>query len=121
MNIIFGDAIDTVADTHTVLELDTFKLMPSEQLVKTYCVIDNLPLAEFPRLESNKNIHQQLIEQYWRQNWEFCRSALHSLKGCWNGEMDTFYQHLSDRVDEYIATPPGDDWSPVLIKSSLSS
>jgi len=121
MNIIFGDAINTVADTHTVLELDTFKLMPSEQLVKTYCVIDNLPLAEFPRLESNKNIHQQLIEQYRRQNWEFCRSALHSLKGCWNGEMDTFYQHLSDRVDEYIATPPGDDWSPVLIKSSLSS
>lgn len=58
MNIIFGDAVDQIADTHTVLELDTFKLMPSKKLVTSYCVIDNLPLAEFPQLEANKKIHQ---------------------------------------------------------------
>ena len=116
MNIIFGDTVKQVAGSHTVLELDTFKLMPSEQLVTSYCVIDNLPLAEFPRLESNKHIHQQLIEQYKQQNWDFCRSALHSLSGCWNGEMDTFYQHLSERIDEYIANPPGTDWNGVIVK-----
>ena len=116
MNIIFGDTVKQISDTHTVLELDTFKLMPSEQLVTSYCVIDNLPLAEFPRLEANKNIHQQLIEQYRQQNWEFCRSALHSLSGCWNGEMDTFYQHLSERIDGYIANPPDDIWTGVIIK-----
>ena len=116
MNIIFGDAIEQVSKTHTVLELDTFKLMPSEQLVTSYCVIDNLPLAEFPRLESNKNIHQQLVEQYKQQNWEFCRSALHSLSGCWNGEMDTFYQNLAERVDDYLINPPGADWSGVIVK-----
>ena len=119
MNIIFGDAVNQVTDTHTVLELDTFKLMPSERLITSYCVIDNLPLAEFPRLDANKKIHQQLIEQYQLRNWEFCRSAVHSLTGCWNGEMDTFYQHLSERVDEYIVNPPGDEWSPILIKSSM--
>jgi hypothetical protein len=116
MNIIFGDAIDQVVDTHTVLELDTFKLMPSGQLVKTYCVIDNLPLAEFPQLEANKKIHHQLIEQYKHQNWEFCRSAVHSLMGCWNGEMDTFYQHLADRIDEYAANSPGVNWTGVIVK-----
>jgi hypothetical protein len=121
MNIIFGDAVEQVGDAHTILELDTFKLIPSEQLVKTYCVIDNLPLAEFPQLETNKNIHQQLIEQYQQKNWEFCRSALLTLTGCWNGEMDTFYKHLSERVDECIANPPGEDWSPFLVKSSLSA
>jgi hypothetical protein len=120
MNIIFGDAAKQVADTHTVLELDTFKLMPSEQLVTSYCVIDNLPLAEFTRLEANKNIHQQLIEQYRQQNWDFCRSALHSLTGCWNGEMDTFYQHLSERIDKYTTTPPGSDWTGVVIKEVLA-
>jgi len=116
MNIIFGDAIDTVADTHTVLELDTFKLMPSERLITSYCVIDNLPLAEFPRLDANKKIHQQLIEQYQLRNWEFCRSAVHSLTGCWNGDMDTFYQHLSERIDEYVETPPGPNWTPAITK-----
>ena len=116
MNIIFGDTVEQVRKTHTVLELDTFKVMPSEQVVTSYCVIDNLPLAEFPRLEANKAIHQQLIEQYRQQNWEFCRSALHSLRGCWNGEMDTFYQHLSLRIDEYSANPPGADWTGIIIK-----
>jgi len=116
MNIIFGDAVNQVADTHTVLELDTFKLMPSEQLVTTYCVIDNIPLTEFSHLENNKHIHQQLIEQYQQRNWIYCQSAVHSLKGRWNGEMDTFYQHLAERIDEYIANAPGDDWTPVLIR-----
>ena len=116
MNIIFGDTVEQVSSTHTVLELDTFKLMPSERLVTSYCVIDNLPLAEFPKLETNKHIHQQLVEQYKKQNWEFCRSALHSLTGCWNGEMDTFYQHLAERIDEYAANPPGADWNGVIVK-----
>jgi hypothetical protein len=116
MNIIFGDAIERVADTHTVLELDTFKLLPSEKLVKSYCVIDNLPLAEFPQLEANKKIHHQLMEQYQQQNWEFCRSAVHSLTGCWNGEMDTFYQHLADRINEYAANSPDADWTGVIVK-----
>lgn len=116
MNIIFGDAINQVADTHTVLELDTFKVMPSEQLVTTYCVIDNLPLTEFAQLENNKHIHQQLIEQYRLRNWAYCQGAVHSLMGCWNGEMDTFYQHLAQRIDECIANPPGEDWTPVITR-----
>ena len=117
MNIIFGDTVKQVADSHTVLELDTFKLMPSEQLVTSYCVIDNLPLAEFPRLESNKHIHQQLIEQYKQQNWDFCLSALTALMGSWNGEMDTFYQHLSDRITK-CQDVPDDNWNYWIVKHS---
>jgi hypothetical protein len=116
MNIIFGDAVNQVNSTHTVLELDTFKLMPSEQLVKTYCVIDNVPLTEFSHLENNKHIHQQLIEQYREKNWTYCQGAVHSLIGCWNGEMDTFYQHLAKRIDEYAANPPGEDWDFAIIR-----
>ena len=117
MNIIFGDTVKQVAGIHTVLELDTFKLMPSEQLVTSYCVIDNLPLAEFPRLESNKHIHQQLIEQYKHQNWDFCLSALTALMGSWNGEMDTFYQHLSDRITK-CQEVPDDNWNYWIVKRS---
>ena len=117
MNIIFGDTVKQVAGSHTVLELDTFKLMPSEQLVTSYCVIDNLPLAEFPRLESNKHIHQQLIEQYQQQNWDFCRSALTALMGSWNGDVDTFYQHLSDRITK-CQEVPDDNWNYWIVKHS---
>lgn len=120
MNIIFGDAVRQVANNHTVLELDTFKLMPSGESLKTYCVIETVPLAEFPLLETNKQIHEQLIEQYRQQNWEFCRSALHSLLGRWNGEMDTFYQHLADRVNGYADQPPGTDWDYAIIRQQTA-
>jgi hypothetical protein len=118
MNIIFGNAVDQVANTHTVLELDTFKLMPSEQLIKSYCVVNTVPLSEFQKLEFNKTIHQQLIEQYRQKNWEFCRSALTVLMGNWNGEMDTFYQHLALRIDEYTNCPPDDSWTYWIVKNS---
>lgn len=118
MNIIFGNAVDQISTSHTVLELDTFKLMPSEKLVTSYCVIETVPLAEFPRLEANKNIHQQLIQQYQQQDWKFCQSAVHSLMGCWNGELDSFYQHLAERIDNYVDNPPAADWDPCIIKHS---
>ena len=117
MNIIFGDTVKQVADIHTVLELDTFKLIPSDRLVTSYCVIDNLPLAEFPQLEANKKIHHQLMEQYRQKNWDFCRSALHSLKGYWNGEMDTFYQHLLERITKF-QDAPDNNWNYWIVKYS---
>jgi hypothetical protein len=117
MNIIFGNAINTVSSAHTILELDTFKIMPSGQLVKTYCVISNIPLTEFSQLENNKHIHQQLIEQYRQQNWTYCQSAVHSLIGCWNGEMDTFYQHLADRIDEHVTNPLDENWDYTITRN----
>ena len=117
MNIIFGDAINAVSSAHTVLELDTFKIMPSGQLVKTYCVINNIPLAEFSQLENNMHIHQQLIEQYRQQNWTYCQSAVHSLMGCWNCEMDTFYQHLASRIDEHVANPLDKNWDYTITRN----
>jgi hypothetical protein len=115
MNIIFGDAVEQISKTNTVLELDTFKLMPSERLVTSYCVIDNLPLVEFPNLEANKTIHKQLIEQYQQRNWEFCLSALHTLTGCWNGEVDSFYQHLLERITK-LQDVPDDNWNYWIVK-----
>jgi hypothetical protein len=117
MNIIFGDAIEQISNTHTVLELDTFKLMPSEQLVKAYCVVDTIPLAEFSILENNKKIHQQLITQYQKQDWEFCKSAATALLGRWNGELDTFYQHLLERITKCQAAPDN-NWNYWIVKDS---
>ena len=117
MNIIFGDAIEQIATTHTVLELDTFNLLPSEQLVKAYCVVDTIPLTEFSILENNKKIHQQLITQYQQQNWEFCKSAATALLGSWNGELDTFYQHLLERITK-CQEAPDDSWNYWIVKNS---
>lgn len=117
MNIIFGDIPHEMAQTHTVLELDTFRLMPSQTVLKTWCVVDNVPLTEFSRLEHNKIIHQQLIEHYRQRHWDYCRSAIFSLTGCWNGELDSFYEHLSSRVEQLSQLELDDNWDYALVKN----
>ena len=116
MNIIFGDIPPALTQTHTVLELDTFKVMPSETIVRTWCVVDSVPLTEFSKLEHNKSIHHQLIENYRQRQWDYCRSAIFSLTGCWNGELDSFYEHLASRVEQFSQLPLDDSWDYRLVK-----
>ena len=117
MNIIFGDVANDIAVNHTVLELDEFCVMPSQRMVKTWCVVDHVPLTEFPLLEENRKIHEELIRNYRQRNWQFCRSAVGTLMGRWNGDLDSFYEHLSVRIEQYINNPPDESWHWALVKS----
>ena len=110
MNIIFGDAATEIAKHYTVLELDTVEIASSQQ-IKTFCVVDKIPLTEFAQLESYKKIHHDMIQQYRNQNWEFCRRAIDSLLGKFNGELDSFYQEILSRVNTYQTNPPGNNWN----------
>lgn len=120
MHIIFGDSVKSISDSYTLLELDTIKLMPDQKLIPTWCVIEKVSLEDFPVLESRKKIHADLIEQYRKQNWNFCLRAIETLLGCWNNELDTFYVELGKRIGELMANPPDNTWDGTLIRSSAA-
>ena len=117
MQIIFGDHVEKVRDRFTVLELDTFVLEGTWRKLKTWCVVETVPVTEMPLLESLIKIHQDLIEQYRKRNWKFCKDALEQLQGRFGGELDTFYSSLESRIDEYSNNPPDETWTGDLIKS----
>ena len=117
MNIIFGEALDTIPDNYTVLELDTFVLPPDSKKVTSYCVVEKIALHDFPVLDVYKKIHADLIQAYRDQNWEYCEHAIKGLLGRWNGEVDTFYDILLERVQELKANPPGDYWTGYIDKT----
>lgn len=109
MNIIFGNPNSELLEKYTILELDTIKT-PTGELVPHWCLIENVPLSEFSILEANKELHSKLLENYRRRNWEFCLTAVESLMGKWNGEMDTFYEEIAKRVDRFVQDPPDAEW-----------
>lgn len=111
MNIIFGEALDTIPDNYVVLELDTFVLPPDHKTVTSYCVVEKIALQDFPVLESYKKVHADLIQAYRDQNWEYCDHAIKGLLGRWNGEVDSFYDNLFVRVQELKTNPPGEGWT----------
>jgi hypothetical protein len=116
MNIIFGDSINYVPNSYTVLELDTFNLINENRISTAHCVIEKIPLADFDKLDAYKKIHADLMENYRRREWTYCEHAIEELMGKWNGELDSFYVNLLSRVLEYKELPPPTDWQGLLIK-----
>ena len=118
MYIIFGDTATQIPDSHTVLELDTVRRPPDNIPVTAYCVIDKIPLQEFPIAESNKQLHSELLQHYRAQEWDQCGQAIQTLLGKWDCELDSFYVNLSQRVEHYRSNPPPADWDGTYIKNA---
>jgi hypothetical protein len=110
MYIIFGDNAAEIPDGHTVLELDTVRRPPDNVAITAYCVIDKIPLQEFPIAESNKQLHSELLQHYRAREWDQCGQAIQTLLGKWNGELDSFYTNLEQRVEQYRSNPPNAAW-----------
>lgn len=108
MNIIFGEALDALPDNYTVLELDTFVLPPDGAVRTSYCVVEKLPLTDFPVMEAYIKVHGDMMKAYRDQNWEYCLHAIQGLTGRWNGELDSFYSNLLQRIEQYQTNPPGE-------------
>lgn len=114
MYIIFADDVTELEQNHTLLELDTFRF--GDQRHTSWCVIDHVPLSEVPVMDRCREIHQQLMIAYRTQQWDTCRECITALQGRWDGELDTFYDSLLQRVDQAQGDPP-EVWDPDIVKS----
>lgn len=120
MNIIFGPPTQDMLEKYTVLELDTFKF-PNDQLATSYCIVEKLPLEEFMIAESLKKVHADLIRYYRERQWSYCLQAIEGLTGKWNGELDSFYENLANRIKQYQDAPPPESWDGTLIRGNTDS
>jgi len=116
MYIIFGDDAKKLADKFTVLELDTIKFQSTGHKITSYCVIENIPLGDFPVVDAYAKVHHDMMQAYREQNWEYVESAINGLTGKWNGEVDSFYQNLSLRIQQNKENPPSENWDACIIK-----
>lgn len=115
MNIIFGrENLSSVDEKYTVLELDTIRIMPVNHVVTAFCLVENIPILNLPKVESMKNLHENLLINYRKKDWNFCTQALEHLVGFWGDEMDTYYQSLNQRISAYIEQDPGDEFDGIV-------
>ena len=115
MNIIFGDNVAKQArEKYTVLELDTFKF--KEITATAYAVVEQIPLQEMGTLAEFLELHTNLMREYNNRNWKYCEDAIDHLNGKWNGELDTFYSELYDRIQDLKTQLLPDDWIGAVIK-----
>jgi hypothetical protein len=118
MNIIFGkENIKEVEEKYVVLELDTLRINGVQKPITAYCVIENIGIANLPRVPEFKDLHQNLLINYRKKDWSYCENALEYLVGFWGGEMDTFYNEIRDRITRYKESDPGETWDGIVDKN----
>ena len=119
MNIIFGDNVaDQAREKYTVLELDTFVFEQKAITATAYAIIERVPLMEIVNIESFKQLHANLMAEYRKRNWKYCEDAIEHLRGKWNGDLDTFYTELYERVQQLKDQSLPDDWTGTILRSA---
>lgn len=118
MYIIFGtETAQRAQERYTVLELDTFNLLPTEEIVTAYCVVESLPIEEMAAIDNLKQLHSTLLEEYRNKNWKRCENIIAQLTKKWNGELDSFYSELYQRIQRLKQEDLPESWTGRLDKT----
>jgi hypothetical protein len=116
MNIIIGEeAANSLGEKYLVLELDRLLLPGLSDPTQSYAVLEITSIQDIGRIKELQDLHHNLITYYRQKNWKFCEDCLEHLQGAWSGQLDSFYDHLKNRVSKAKDSP--DDWSDIIVKS----
>jgi hypothetical protein len=117
MNIIFGKHhAEQIGSKYTVLELDTFVFKNTGLTETAYCVVETIPIVEMNQVLNLQKLHNTMMVEYKKRNWNFCRQALEHLNGKWNGTVDSFYIDINRRINELEKTDLSEDWNGFIEK-----
>lgn len=117
MNIVMGsDNAEQARDKYTVLELDTFLIEGTQDPVTAFCLVEKIPVDQLSSVTEFKDLHENLLKNYRRQNWKFCQDAIEHLVGRWGGELDTFYTDLQNRILHLKTQPLEENWNGWLVQ-----
>ena len=112
MNIIFGlESVTPFEERYTVLELDTFVLHPTNEVMTAFCLVETIPIQEMPAVDSLKELHSNLMAEYRKRNWHYCEDAIAHLTGKWGGELNSFYTELYKRIQDLKQSDLPESWT----------
>lgn len=98
MQIIWDSAAaQQLRSNHTVLELETFVV--NDQSITAYCVVpSDKVFPDITRLESIVELHTAFIKAFNEQDYQLCQDIAPSLIGSFNGDLDSFYATILDKI-----------------------
>lgn len=105
MQLIFGrENAETLRDKYTVLELETIDV--EGQPLEVFCLVsaDHIGILDLPTLDQWTKLHDEFLNGYHTQQYDYCRQCIDYLMGKFGGELDTFYEEILRRINEVTAT-----------------
>jgi hypothetical protein len=117
-----NNAIESLRSKYLVLELDTVEFSDGK-LAHAYAVVDSehISFQELPLISNITELHEQLLENYRDQNWDFCIEAISNLRGNFKGELDTFYDELEQRIEILKTATIAPGWTGNILAQEADS
>lgn len=119
MYVIFGrETVDKLGDKFTYLELDTFMEEGLGSPVTAFAVIgmEDMKLDEIPLLDNYTRLHNEMLNEYRKGNFDYCHQAMEHLRGKWQQKLDSFYDEFEKRIKELEKGPLPDGWDGIVHK-----
>jgi len=66
----------------------------------------------------DKAMHEGMLQNYREQKWDLAKKEVEKLKGCFNGQMDHYYELWLERIEEMRGADLPRDWDGVFRATS---
>jgi|TARA_R110000868_G_scaffold307254_5_gene568706 hypothetical protein len=101
MQLIFGrENAEKLKERYTVLELETVEKEGTS--IEVFCLIpgEKIGLPDLPTVDQWIKLHNDFLNGYQTNQYEYCRQCIEHLMGKFGGEVDTFYEEILTRINK---------------------
>ena len=115
MYVIPGKAAArTLEDRYVVIEIDTIRVKGREEVIPIYTVLETEKIfLKLEQIENAIKMHNEMREFYKAKNWDAAETAITWLKTQFNEELNSYYDIILDRINEYRNQELPDDWQGI--------
>lgn len=110
--IVIGETTRDGADNYATLELDLIKVKGKNDAVRIFTVVGRADVLNSDAFKELADIHQQMLDAYRGQEWSKASALIAECRAL-RPDLDGFYDLYVERIEEFQANPPGDDWDGV--------
>ena len=110
LHMIIGENTYIDDSIFTIIEIDKIAVKGKSSAETIYTCFK--PEVKFAKGFIEK--HKAFLQEYRMQNWEVAISLIDELIPSSN-DLELYYQHMKERIQEYLSNPPSADWEGVYV------
>jgi adenylate cyclase len=119
VDIVIGENTYVYVENFAVIQLDRIQVKGKTVPVDIYCVLGDETVNETPEFQALRKRHGEMLNAYKAQDWAAQTRILNECRDMSKEyKLDILYDLYEGRRDDYIVSPPGDEWDGVFIATS---